>query len=135
MAESLLDGWQAMRRGIVPGDGLVRSRIGRERLLHEIKSDRSMNPENASLYRHGRARSGHPRLGCKVRQGRGCPAQGGHDEPILKRPVGFSDLSSRRTARHGLLVSGSDTSPALPMTLAWLPAEPRFRQLPTLEFS
>ena len=26
----------------------------------------------------------------------------GHDEPILKRAVGFSDLSSRRTARHGV---------------------------------
>jgi hypothetical protein len=64
MAESPVDGWQSMRRGIVPGDDPMRSRIGQERLLHEIKSDRSMNPENASLYRHGRARSGHPRLSC-----------------------------------------------------------------------
>src|SRR5258706_7250616 len=47
----------------------------------------------------------------------------GHDEPILKRAVGFSDLSSRRTARHGVLVSGSDTSPALPMTLNWFSAK------------
>src|SRR5258707_2251382 len=30
MAESPVDGWQSMRRGIVPGDGPMQSRIGRE---------------------------------------------------------------------------------------------------------
>src|SRR5260370_21569627 len=41
-----------------------------------------------------------------VRSGKAVDARhkAGHDEPILKRAVGFSDLSSRRTARHGVLV-------------------------------